>query len=56
MGDITFETAKQLLIWINEQSWCINKNGLWNNMFNSGGESGIEIEQMINFFLDSYAE
>lgn len=39
--------------WIDEYSWCKNnETGLWNNRVNSGGESGITVEDMINSYLD----
>lgn len=56
MESISILTVKYLLIWIDEQSWCINEYGLWNNIFNSGGESGIETDSMIEFFLDNNTE
>lgn len=56
MESLSIETVIALLIWIDKQCWGINENGLWNNIYNSGGESGIDNEAMIKFFLTDYLD
>ena len=53
METLSIETVKKLLIWINEQDWCADKNGVWNNRFNSF-EGGTDIDGVIECFLDNY--
>ncbi len=53
--ELSIKDVIGLCNWIDRWSWGKNEEtGRWNNICNSGGESGIEIEFMINHYMNDY--
>lgn len=52
---LSIEDVIGLCNWMDKYAWTRNEETyLWNNLYNSGGESGLSVEDMIYSYMNHY--